>query len=56
MDHQTLAALNTLLFLLIALLQFLFRSKPQRQATQELEERLEEAEKQLESIQRQLLD
>ena len=51
MDAQSLGLINTLLILLIALLQFLLRAGPQSQRVQDLEQRLEEAEKRLENIQ-----
>jgi hypothetical protein len=54
MDHDTRLFLNTLLILLVALLQFLLRKRPQSKRVRELEERLEETEERLEEIMRQL--
>ena len=41
MDAETRQTLNTLLILLVALLQFLLRHKPQNPRLLELEERLD---------------
>jgi len=54
MDPQTHVTLNTLLILLVVVLQFFLRSKPQSKHIQELEARLEEVEGYLERLQAQL--
>ncbi len=51
MDSQTVSLLNTLLILLVVLLQFVLHAGPQSQRVQELEQRLEQAEQSLEDIQ-----
>jgi hypothetical protein len=55
MTPETQTMLNTLLILLVALLQFVLRLGPQRADVRELEQRLEEAEERLEEIQQRLL-
>ena len=54
MDAQTLGLLNTLLILLVVLLQFLLRRQPQTAQIQDLENRLEQAEALLEVLQQRL--
>ncbi len=51
MDSQTVSLLNTLLILLVVLLQFVLHAGPQSQRVQELERRLEQAEQTLEDLQ-----
>jgi preprotein translocase subunit YajC len=55
MDAQTHITLNSLLILLIVLLQFYLRGRPQTKQVQELQARLEEVEGYLERLQQQLL-
>jgi hypothetical protein len=55
MDQDTRMLLNTLLILLVALLQFLLRNRPQSKQIMELEERLAETEQRLEDVQRRLV-
>jgi preprotein translocase subunit YajC len=55
MDPQTHITLNTLLILLVVVVQFFLRSRPQTKQIQELQARLEEVEGYLEQVQRQLL-
>ena len=55
MDQDARMFLNTLLILLVALLQFLLRNRPQNKQVTELEERLAETEQRLEDIQRRLM-
>lgn len=50
MDQQTQITLNTLLILLVALVQFLLHRGSQSDAVKTLEERLAEAEQRLEEI------
>lgn len=54
MSTETHITLNTLLILLVALVQFLLRRGPQPPYVQELEIRLAEAEQRLEEILRRL--
>ena len=54
MDAQTHVTLNALLILLVVLLQFFLRSRPQTKQIQALEARLEEVEGYLEKLQEQL--
>ncbi|MEP7286645.1 MAG: hypothetical protein ABI947_12860 [Chloroflexota bacterium] len=54
MDQRTHSTLNTLLILLVALLQFLLGGIQQTARVKALEARLEEAEQQLEEFQKQL--
>jgi hypothetical protein len=56
MNSEAQTTLNTLLILVVALLQFLLRTGSQKGAVKELEQRLEEAEERLEEIQRRLLN
>lgn len=53
MDTQTRSLLNTLLILLLALLQFLLRVGPQNAQAKALDQRLAEAEARLESLEQQ---
>jgi preprotein translocase subunit YajC len=55
MDPQTHITLNTLLILLVVVVQFFLRSRPQTKQIQELQARLEEVEGYLEQVQGQLL-
>lgn len=54
MDTQTRSTLNTLLILLLALLQFVLHIGPQSTQVKALEERLAEAEARLEALEQQL--
>jgi preprotein translocase subunit YajC len=54
MDPQTHITLNTVLILLVVLVQFFLRSRPQTKQVQELQARLEEVEGYLEKLQAQL--
>lgn len=56
MTQETQVMLNTLLILLIALVQFFLRKGPQSERVKELETRLEEAEQALEDLLRRLDD
>jgi preprotein translocase subunit YajC len=55
MDAQTHITLNSLLILLIVLLQFYLRGRPQTKQVQALQDRLEEVEGYLATLQQQLL-
>ncbi len=53
-NTSALSILNTLLILLVALLQFVLKNRPQTESIQELEARLAEAERRLDEFQRRL--
>jgi hypothetical protein len=53
MDQQSQTTLNTLLILLVALLQFVLRQGRQSDSVKDLEARLEKIEEQLEDLQLQ---
>ncbi len=53
MDAQTHVTVNTLLILLVVVVQFFLRHRPQTKRIQELEARLEEIEADLETLQEQ---
>jgi hypothetical protein len=53
-DQQSQTTLNTLLILIVALLQFVLRQGKQTDSVKELEQRLEQLEEQLETIQQRL--
>jgi hypothetical protein len=54
MNQDSNVTLNTLLILLVALLQFVLRSAPQSRRVRDLERRLEETEQRLDAIQERL--